>query len=226
MRCQDVIHNIHEIYEKFRTPYNIREHMIQAGSIGALLAESWDGNTLDRDFVIATLLLHDIGNTVRVDFESEFGIRMLGSEAARVDYWRKVKEETIQAYGAKDTEATDNMLIELGVEQRIRDILDKKEKIEHEPELLRDDWNLIIVTYADGRAGPFGVMSLEERQRELQQRAISRGYTVNQLDPLFNWLIQAEDELFSYTDLQPEDVTNEALLPYIEGFTSAVELPR
>lgn len=115
---------INEVYKKFGTPPNLKEHMIRVCGIVSLLENNWKGEQVDWILTKKIALLHDLGNVVRFDLDSysEF----LGNEQKNVEKWKVIQDEVIKKYGTDDHEATQKMLNEIGLEQdAIETILNK-----------------------------------------------------------------------------------------------------
>ncbi len=44
-------------------------HLLRVAALGALIADNWTGTTVNRHTIVCTLLLHDIGNIVKADYD-------------------------------------------------------------------------------------------------------------------------------------------------------------
>jgi len=157
-----------QIYKTYRTPPNLQEHMQKVARVAGLICQHWSGPKIDSLLIKKAALVHDLGNIVRFDIKSH--PEFLGKEKTRADFWEKTQKEMVSQYGNDDHQATAQMLKEIGLEDKIiqlvlikgfKNVLSiEKSKI----------WELKILLYADMRVGPFGVIPLAERIDE----AISR----------------------------------------------------
>lgn len=152
---------VKDIYEKYKIPPNLAEHMLKVTKVALFICQHWRGQGIDVELVKKGALLHDLGNIVKFNFaRSElWGLRV------DHDYWRKVQKEFFNKYGTDAHKATIKILHELGINGRLLD------------EVLLGEWHepggsleRIIVLYADSRVGPFGVVSLEGRIKDLRKR--------------------------------------------------------
>ena len=77
-----------------------------------------------------------------------------------------------------------------------------------------------IVEYADQRVGPYGILSLDERIEESAKRYAGKHPDIPRSAERFAELVAAahelERQLFSHTDIKPEDITDTTTAPLIE----------
>src|SRR5437588_9728526 len=69
--------NILEVYRKYSIPTNLQLHMLRAAAIGKLITDHWNyqhGPAIDVSVIIKTLLLHDMGNIVKIDLDAPLGL--------------------------------------------------------------------------------------------------------------------------------------------------------
>ena len=114
MKSQEIISSIQSIYDRFQIPPNIQDHMRRVASVGAMICDHWEGKKISKDDIVASLLLHDLGNIVKVPLENP-NSKMLEQLADKIEYWRQVKQKTIKLYGKGAHEATKNMMREINV---------------------------------------------------------------------------------------------------------------
>jgi 5'-deoxynucleotidase YfbR-like HD superfamily hydrolase len=219
MESEGIIGSRHGIYDRFRVPQSLRLHMLRTAAIGGLVCAHWKGPRIRREDVVATMLIHDLGNIVKMDIGTEKGKEILGEEVARLEYWKSVREETIAAYGNDDHLATERMARELGASGRILSILQQKTSANNRRIAESDDWELKICAYADQRTGPFGILSLDERFEDLKRRYAVRGHPLAQgpaRDMLVACAFMIERQVLGHTDLAPEGISDMAIAPMLE----------
>lgn len=156
---------ITEIYTKYQINPTLQQHMFRVAGVADLICEHFSA-PLEREEILLTCLLHDMGNIIKFKFEvfPEF------FEPEGVEYWQDMQKQFIEKYGDNAHKATIEIVEEIGVPQRIVDLINgmgfslaKK---------VRDcnDFSQKICLYADMRVNPQGVVSLEERFADGQVR--------------------------------------------------------
>ena len=221
MKNKELIFSIHQIFEKFRIIKNLQEHMLRSAAVGRLICDHWNGPTINKDDIIAALLIHDLGNIVKMDFNSEAGLKLIGDEIKRIDFWKGVQGEVIDKYGLDDHVVSEKMSEELGISKRLKFILKNHVFNNNEATADSNDWEVKIASYADQRIGPFGVLSLEQRFVELKERYADReNKNVNnpKIDVFIDCAFKIERQVLSNTTLKPEDINNASIKKYVEGF--------
>jgi hypothetical protein len=164
---------ITEIYEKLMIPPNLQEHMLRVGAVMEIIAEQWQGPPINIQAMVMAGLGHDLGNIIKFDFSRP---EMLDKEVERVAYWLEVQSDTKKKYGHKVHPATLMMAKEMGFYKESRRIIDGIDWERTEVVLKQKDWEVAIGIYADMRIGPMGILSLEGRIDNLNQRRPLRNY--------------------------------------------------
>ena len=164
-------------------------------------------------------MLHDIGNLVKVTedkFESLFPDTY---QMESFQYWKNIRDSIIRRYGRTDTEATANIIKEIGVRDVIVDMIEKKQFINNINTYHDDNYAIKICAYADQRVSPNGVLSLENRLNEaiVRYRGVKNA-SVNSInrEELIEYAKKIEMQIFEYVDGKPEDITDVAIKEYIE----------
>jgi hypothetical protein len=221
MESKEIISLIHQIFADFKIIKNLQEHMLRAAAVGKIICDHWDGSAINKEDIIAVLLIHDLGNIVKMDFNDETGLKLIGDEIKRIDYWKKIKQETIKKYGSDDHIVSEIIAEELGINERLRFILKNKVFNNNENTAKSNDWEIKIAAYADQRIGPFGVLSLEERFRDLKQRYYQKeNNNVNnpKIDIFIKCAFEIEKQILSNTNLKPEDIDDRSIKKYLDSF--------
>ena len=218
MDSKEIIESIDSIYERFRIPKHLREHMLRAAAVGRLICEHWKGDGINEDDVVAVLLLHDLGNVVRFDFSNEKLVSLYAKESS-VDELMEIREEAIRKYGDEDHEASDKMCRELGVSERILFLLNNKSFVQNREICASDDFDLKICAYADQRIGPLGVMGLMERLEEARVRG-SKSLLSPDADLLIECALKIEKQVLDNTDLSAGDINDDSVRGYMENINS------
>jgi putative nucleotidyltransferase with HDIG domain len=194
-----------EIYQKFKIPPNLQEHMLRVAKVGLFICHYWLGPALDKELITQACLLHDLGNLVRFDFEnhSEF----LGKEQSRLGYWQRVQKEMVKKYGFQADQATLQMIEEINLDPKVKNLI----KIKNFDNIIRmpdsQNWGLKIVQYSDMRVGPFGVVSLKQRLDEAVKR-LNVWRSAENLEALIAASFELEKQIQDHTNIRLTEITD------------------
>jgi len=212
MNSETIIKDIRNIYKRFPVTKHLQNHMMQVAAIGQLIAEHWKGPALNRDDLLAFLLLHDIGNIVKFDFTQ----KAMFTPDEDLKLWEQRQKETIARYGTE----TDTVILafarEIGVSERILHLLANSSFINLEKIRDGDDWEQKIGKYCDLRVAPKGVVLLTERIADIEKRYA--GKLPPNTDALFNVAYDVEKQIFAQCEMKPEEITDERIAPIIKNF--------
>ena len=208
---------ITEIYEKYKIMANLQEHMLRVAGVAALTADNFEVE-VDKRIVVTAGLLHDMGNIVKFNFDSDVFPDSLYEPEGK-DYWVKVKEEFIKKYGTDDHEVTSQILHELNVSKKILNLVNSIGFSNTESIRKSKDFELKIVAYSDQRVSPQSVVSMDERYEESRKRyanQINNKYTLEKFLFLVNENKEIEKQIFKHSKIKPEDINPTSVAPYIE----------
>lgn len=205
------------VYRAYRVPPNLQMHLLRAAAVGALICDNWVGPPLDRHDVVVTLLLHDIGNIVKADYE-QF-THLFPEEWQNLAYWKAVQAAVRERFGDRDQEVALKMAEELGTTPRILDLLRRKQFVMNRETLAASDWELKVCAYSDQRVSPLGVRPLTDRLYEAKARYVNiPRASVN--DPRFDELVacaqEIERELAPRVRIALETLTEESIAPLLD----------
>ena len=222
MKSEEAIRSIHNVYERFKVIRNLQEHLMRAAGIAELICDNWKGPAIEKSDVVAALLLHDVGNTVKMDFRTEEQIKMMGDEAKRVEYWIGVQNDIIKKYGTDDHIVTEKMIDELGIDKRVKDIITGHIFANNKTIVNSNDWEIKIAAYADQRVGPYSVMTLEERFKELKERYAKRNKLgkYSNLDELIEYSFEIEKQLLTNMTTSADKINDKTVKKYIKKYQS------
>ena len=169
---------IKDIYNQYKIPENLRLHMYRVAAVGLLVADLLGDNVLlDKDIIKKTLLLHDIGNIVKFNFENNTLLK-----EGEVEYFKKVRDEFISKYGAEEHVVTLNIVKELNVPAKVIEILENTGSSKIHLTIKSDDWYKKVCSYADFRVAPYGVVSVEERFDDVIKRYQGREHVLADIE--------------------------------------------
>ena len=118
------------------------------------------------------------------------------------------------------------MAKEIGASKRVQFLLANKVFHHNEYTVKGEDWELKIAAYSDQRIGPFGVLSLQERFKELKERYAKReNKNVNhpKIDIFIICAFEIEKQLFSHVSLTENQINDVSIKRYIEEYAKSNE---
>ncbi len=211
--------SIDKIYKKYKTMSALQNHMLRVAAVASLVCDNFD-EPLNKEEIVAACLLHDMGNIIKSDLE--YFPEFLQPEG--LEYWKNVKDEYVAKYGADEHEATIKIMQELGLSERVIEFVDQIKfsfLCNHRDS---DDMSTKIISYADGRVDPHGVVSYDERMDEGKKRYKGRTdvFAVEGREKLIACGKEIEKQIFSKCKIKPEDITNETVAPVISKLRNFV----
>jgi hypothetical protein len=186
---------ISTIYDKYFIPINLQKHMLMVAALGSLICEHFANKDLDKDLIVKTLLLHDMGNILKFDFE-----RLdLFEEADKknIKVYKKAQCDYREKYGLDADVATLKIIKEVTTDQRIAKLCEEAHWTNLKKFINTHSWDIKICIYCDMRIGPFGLLTLTERIKDLKKRRTEEG---EDLDDLQKLGILVEKQLNKMTD--------------------------
>lgn len=161
-------------------------------------------------------LLHDMANVLKFNFEI-FPDESFSPEGK--DCWKQVKKEFQEKYGFDEHKATLQIIQELGVHNRITEIISRM-SFRNLPEIFSgNDWDLKTCEYSDLRVSPYGVLSLRDRIMDGRKRYVERAntdYDADVFDKSAGYAYKLEQQIFEHCKIMPEDINDEVVNPKIE----------
>lgn len=218
MTSQEIIKGIRSIYARFPVPENLQSHLFSVAAVGACISDHWTGTLLNRDDLIAYLLLHDLGNIIKYDFSRQE--LLTPNMRENIEHWKKAQHDAWNRYGKDDHAGTRAMAREIGASSRILELLEQDDFRNLDVVAEKDDWEQKVGKYSDYRAGPSGIISLLERMAELRKRYAGKPSIAHdpELRHLESTMVSIEKQIFSHCTLKPEDINDALVKKYIESF--------
>lgn len=180
--------------------------MLRVAAIGKQIAINFIGEELDLELLTRVLLIHDMGNLVKIPN------RELSDEAV------VVKEKYISNYGQADHKISEIIAKELGYSDLEIELLNSKVFIQNESTYYSNNYLLKIAAYSDQRVSPIGIMPILDRLNEAKQRYRDKPNTSmnnSNTDKLIEYALKIEEQIFKYCNIRPEDINNECAKKYI-----------
>lgn len=202
---------ITDIYSEYKIIPNLQMHQLRVAAVAKQICESLRLE-IDKDVVIRVCLLHDMGNIIKskLDYFPEF------VQPEGIEYWQSVKAEFIEKYGDDEHEATIKIIKELNQSEKIIYLAGENRF----PYMCKhrdgEDFTQKLIHYVDGRVGPHGVLSFDERMNDANKRYKSVSFHDEERDRLVNCGRDIEKQIFAHSNIKPEDINDESVAKIIE----------
>lgn len=160
--------NISDIYTKYSIPTNLQRHMLTVAALADYICDYLDGVSVDKDLVIKTCLLHDMGNIIKFNFDDPSLLDE--DDRQRIDELREIRLQYLKKYGRTPDKATIAIIKEITSDVRVGKVCESGHWDVNFDEVEKFVWESKIVCYADMRVGPFGILPIRERFANLTER--------------------------------------------------------
>ena len=175
--------------------------MLRVTALAKIIIDNWSGDSLNEVVIIQACLFHDTAKIIKFKHFDE-----------DKKHWKKVQQEMIKKYGENDHKATIEICREVGISEKAIRILENKNL---RPYINRvrniaksDDYNLKILQYCDSRTAPNGLVSLDERYKELMQRDSSKKMDAEAKESM-GLCYEIEKQVQNNTNMQLHKISNE-----------------
>jgi len=202
-----------DIYKKYGIDSLLTVHQMRVASIAWQICDGINIKVSKNDIILACLF-HDMGNIIKYDF-----IHFIEQyEKEGLEYWKNVQKEFITKYGLNEHTATLMIGKEIGLSPEIIELIVGMDSKIMEKIYLSDSFDLKICKYADLRAAPRSVVSINERMEEAKKRyeGHRNAFDAEQRKLFKINLEKIEKQIFSYTKIKPEDINDESIKDYLE----------
>ncbi len=198
-----------QIYEKYYLPENLQMHMLRVAACSWLIIDHWNGPQIDKNAIIRVLLLHDMGNMLKIP----------------EDFWKnenflKLRQKYFVKYGTNEHELNMEIGKVEGLTEKELTILDGKRSRKNEETLKSASFERKICAYCDQRVAPNGVVGIVERLEDAKRRYKDRPLSVWSDEEKANRLIvcslEIEKQIMQFCELQPEEIRDESIAEYVE----------
>jgi len=182
------------IYQQFGIPINLQEHMLRVTKVAMMITDGWKDKDLNKEIIVRAGLVHDLANIVRFKLEEDSELK-------------SKQKETIEKYGDDDHIATEKMLRELGMDNDLIEIVQKK-SFGNAIEIVESaNWPLKILFYSDMRVVPDGVVDMETRLTDIMNR-LEKYRNHPQRKQLLASARKVEEEIQSVTNVSLGKITD------------------
>ena len=192
---------ISDFYKEYKIMQSLQLHQLRVAAVAMQICDSLSIE-VDKKTIVIACVLHDMGNIVKFNFAHfpDF------FKPEGIEYWKGIKDEFTEKYGASDHEATVGIVRELGISERIVELISQNRFNNLCLTQNGDDWALKILKYADMRVSPKGVLSYDERMEEANDRYKNNpdNVTEKERQELVSCGKKIEDQIFSVSNIKPE----------------------
>lgn len=197
---------IEDIYKEYNVMHFLTLHQLRVAAVASIICDSLSIN-IDKDSIIKACLLHDIANIIKFNlnyFPEE-------NEPEGLEYWEDVKYNLILKYGNDEHEASVKITKELGMNDYIIQMVNCIDAASIETIKMDNDFGQKICMYADNRVTPHKIVSIEERNEEARKRYKNHphSFTKEERDFFMENLREIENQIFSKSNINPEDLNDE-----------------
>lgn len=209
-----------EIYDEYCVPDVLQLHLLRVAAVARMIADSWNGPNLSSDMLDRVLLLHDIGNIVKMDLHE--GPSWSADQLRR---YREVQSSYSAKYGTDDHLASREIARDVGLSEDDLDFMDAKVFIKNDSTLASSDFNLKVAAYADQRVAPTGVVGLLPRLREAQRRYRDKpGSSMNnpRTEMLIDCAVKIEEQIAAHLSFPVDAIDDELIAPHMHALRSYV----
>jgi len=194
-------------------------HQLRVAAVAKSICDSFT-SPIDTSSVMLTCLFHDMGNIIKSDLVAfpEF-LKPEGPE-----FWKQVKDDFVRTYGTEEHEATLIIAKEIGLSETVRTLITNIGFSKLPATRDGDSFEQKVSEYADLRAGPLGVLSMNERLEEARRRYANRNSDMPKDQQTYEEHLEAAEEIerqiFARTRIVSRDITEESIQPLIEKLRS------
>ena len=204
------------IFKHYQLPNLLQNHLWRTASLMELMLNHWHGPKLDKQLLIETMLLHDLGNLVKFNLSDTTPLMLLTD--AELPLYRTLQAEWHQKYGTVVDEVTVQFVKELRLihAQAISQIILTHTEGTQPSTVNHDDWTQKLCDYTDFRVAPQGLVSLKERFDDLGKRYAEResGWeNPEKVAQKLNLFSTIETQLQTHIDLNLQQITAADLEP-------------
>lgn len=207
--------SIVQIYRELYVPLKLQKHMFWVASVANQILDSWLGPVVNKTKLIRVLLLHDIGNIVKIEVTDE----LADSLNVTADKLAEFKKIMIQKYGQDDHVVSIELSRQMGLGNDELKLMNEKIFIHNEETMISNNYERKIGAYADQRIAPDGLRPLIDRLLEAKDRYGDKpGSSMNnpRTDFLIECAVQIEKQVMEYCSLSAQDINNQSVIPYVE----------
>ena len=206
-----------DIYQKYQIIPVLQQHQLRVAAVGQKISTYFP--QVNMKTVVTACLLHDMGNILKIDFDSPLSKEALTIEQRKAG--DELKASFQKKYGNDEYLATIEIVKEIGVSEQVLKVINEMFFTKLiDAQFAQNSLERKICEYADMRVDPYGVTSLEARLADIKDRYKNKYVSVErqkELENFFDEMRKIEIELFDQIELRLEDLNNQNLSDTIEN---------
>ncbi len=140
---------------------------MRVAALAEILLDNWKGEHVDGNAIILACVLHDITKPINFNLKAQAKFGMLQAEIKDLE---KIQSTLKLKYGDDEHRAVVEMCREIGCPKTTLRILNNLEWSYLDRLIKESDTESLIAIYCDMRIGPFGILPIEERYKDLLSR--------------------------------------------------------
>ena len=202
------------IYTDYGIPENLQLHMLRVTACAKLIVDNWKGKELMTDKLYRVLLLHDMGNIVKIN-PTEVQDKVFIAN----------RERYVSLFGIDDHKVSQAIGYELGLDELELEWMNSKIFINNDNIINLDNYEIKIGAYCDQRVAPDGVMPLLERLNEAKDRYKDKpGSSMNnpKTDYLIHCAVLIETEIMQITSIKSDEINDISIQKNMDFFRGYV----
>lgn len=202
--------NILDIYKEYGVPQHLQMHMLRVAACSKKVVDNWTGEKLNIESLYRVLLLHDMGNIVKI-----------AKEEVDDTTFQIVRKKYLDLYGKDDHAISLAIGKELGLTEYELKLMNDKIFINNDKIVQNESYETKIGAYCDQRVAPDCVMSLMGRLNEAKERYKDKpGSSMNnpKTDQLITCADLIEKQIMQYCSICPDDINDESISENIQFF--------
>lgn len=198
---------VQNIYRKYDIMPTLQLHMLRVAAVAKEICTHYNGPPVDMTSIVAACLVHDMGNILKFQL-TRFPDFL---EPKGLTYWENAQEKFREQYGSNESVATELIIEEIGVSKRVKELVAVIGFKHGQANIDSNDFEKKICDYADTRVDPHGIVSLDNRLKDLEKRYSSKHPTEEEKIQSSNYssmLHAMESQIFAHCSIKPDQITN------------------
>jgi HD superfamily phosphodiesterase len=87
IKSKKIFDNLKYIYKKYYIPLNLQKHMLEVASVAEIICDNCKED-LNKEEIIASCLIHDLGNIIKMDFDNRIYL-LDEKDKQKIDFYKK-----------------------------------------------------------------------------------------------------------------------------------------
>jgi hypothetical protein len=185
--------------------------MLKVAAVAKIICDNLEISA-DKETIIKTMLLHDMGNILRFNLENTSLFDK--KDLPNINKFKTAQQNFKEKYHHDADEATLEIIKELTSNKKILNLCANSHGEHIKAILNKKEWEKKISYYSDMRIGPFGVLSVNERFDDLIARNPNDKKVLEQYK---QECLEIEKQLIKICKIDIKKISNKLLEPEIKS---------